>query len=304
MPAVTYKGPIVDPHHHLWDLEAGRYPWLTTERPATMVFGDTTPLARNYLVEDYRRDAEPEGVVRSVHIEAGFDRADPVAETAWLQALADPKGFPHALVAHAQLGAPDVERTLEAQSAFPSVRGIRHVVSWHKNPALTFLPRGDLMRDPDWRRGFSLLRRYGLSFDLLLFPSQLPDALALARDFPDTQIILNHTGSPVDRDEAGLAAWRDGMKALAAAPNVAVKISDLPAYDHDWTVDSIRPFVLSTIEWFGPERCMFASDFPVAGLHGSFKRIYDGFRTLVADMSPTEQRALFHDNAMRIYRLG
>ena len=119
-----------------------------------MVFGDTTPLARNYLVQDYRRDAEPEGVVRSVHIEAGFDRADPVAETAWLQALADPKGFPHALVAHAQLGAPDVERTLEAQSAFPSVRGIRHVVSWHKNPALTFLPRGDLMRDPDWRAAF------------------------------------------------------------------------------------------------------------------------------------------------------
>ena len=84
---------------------------------------------------------------------------------------------------------------------------------------------------------------------------------------------------------------------------MAVKISDLPAYDHDWTVDSIRPFVLSTIEWFGPERCMFASDFPVAGLHGSFERIYDGFRTLVADMSPAEQQALFHDNAMRLYRL-
>ena len=137
----------------------------------------------------------------------------------------------------------------------------------------------------------------------MLFPSQLADALDLAAAFPATQIILNHTGSPVDRDEAGMARWRDGMRALAAAPNVAVKISDLCAYDHNWTVDSFRPIILDTIEWFGAPRCMFASDLPVVALHGGAAQIYGAFKEIVGAFSADEQRALFHDNAVKYYRL-
>ena len=94
------------------------------------------------------------------------------------------------------------------------------------------------------------------------------------------------------------------MSALAGAANVAVKISDLGAYDHNWTTESTRPFIRHTIDAFGTERCMFASDFPVAALHGGADAIYDSFKTIVADLTAEEQRALFHDNAVRFYRLG
>ena len=298
-----YDGDIVDAHHHMWDLATGWYPWLTTERPKEMVFGDPTPLARNYLLADYLADMAELRLVKSVHIQAALNTDDPIAEARWLQQLADQHGFPHGIVASARLEETGVERVLAQQAEIANVRGIRQIASWHADPRFTFTDRPDLMAESAWRKGFGFLAKFGLSFDLMLFPTQLADALALARAFPDTQIILNHTGSPVDRDNAGLARWRSGMAALAAAENVAVKISDLCAYDHDWTVASFRPFVRDTIEWFGIERCMFASDFPVAGLHGAAHEIYAAFKEIVADFSASEQRALFHDNAGKFYRL-
>lgn len=299
-----YDGEIIDAHHHLWDLSTGWYRWLTTDRPKEMVFGDPAPLARDYGVADYLADMKPIKLVKSVHIQAALNPDDPVAETRWLQGLADEHGFPHGIVAFAPLEDPGVEAVLERHCESANVRGIRQIVSWHRDPRFSFLDRPDQMADPAWRRGFALLSRFNLSFDLMLFPTQLGDALALAHAFPDTQIILNHTGSPVDRDPEGLGVWRRGMEALAEAPNVAVKISDLGAYDHDWTLESIRPFVLSTIEWFGAERCLFATDLPVAALHGSAAAIFDAFKTLVEGFSEEEQRGLFHDNAAKYYRLG
>lgn len=299
-----YDGDIIDPHHHMWDLATGWYPWLTTDRPKEMVFGDPAPLARDYLVEDYRAHMAPLRLVKSVHITAAHSGDDPFAETRWLQGLADQHGFPHGIVAGAVLEDPDVEDVLAQQAAIANVRGIRQIVSWHAEPRITFTERPDMMADAAWRQGFAHLAKYGLSFDLMLYPTQLSDALLLAQTFPDTQIILNHTGSPVDRDDAGIARWRSGMQALGVAENVAVKISDLCAYDHDWTVESFRPFVRDTIEWFGVERCMIASDFPVAALHGSALEIYTAFMEIVADLSAAEQRALFHDNAVKFYRLG
>jgi len=298
-----YDGDMVDAHHHWWNLETGWYPWLTTDRPKEMVFGDPTPLARNYLIKDYLADMAELRLVKSVHITAAHTSDDPTAETRWLQQLADQHGFPHGIVIGAALEQADAEQQLAEQVEFANVRGVRQIVSWHADPRFSFTERADMTADPAWRRGFGLLAKFGLSFDLMLFPTQLPDALDLARAFPDTQIILNHTGSPVDRDEAGLACWRDGMRALAAAENVAVKISDLCAYDHNWTVASFRPFVRDTIEWFGAERCIFASDFPVSLLHGSAGEIYAAFKEIVADFSAAEQRALFHDNAVKFYRL-
>ncbi len=298
-----YDGDIIDPHHHLWNLTSGWYPWLTTDRPDEMVFGNPAPLARNYTIPNYLADWSGLSLVKSVHVTAALAGGDATAETRWLQELAGAHGFPHGIVAGAALEQPDAERSLAAQAEFANVRGIRQIVSWHKNPRFNFCERSDIMADTKWRNGFALLSKFGFSFDLMLFPTQLPDALDLARAFPDTQIILNHTGSPVDRDEDGLARWRDGMKALSTTDNVAVKISDLCAYDHDWSVASFRPFVRDTIEWFGVERCMFASDFPVALLHGSAQQIYSAFMEIVADLSADEQHSLFYDNAVNFYRL-
>ena len=299
-----YDGDMIDGHHHMWDLETGWYSWLTTDRPKEMVFGDPAPLARNYLLDDYLADMAELRLVKSVHITAAHTTGDPTAETRWLQQLADQHGYPHGIVVSASLEQADAEQRIAEQAEFANVRGVRQIMSWHPDPRFSFTERADMTADPAWRQGFGLLAKYGLSFDLMLFPTQLSDALDLARAFPDTQIILNHTGSPVDRDEAGLARWRDGMQALAAAENVAVKISDLCAYDHDWTVASFRPFVRDTIEWFGTGRCMFASDFPVALLHGTAGEIYGAFKEITADLSANEQRAVFHDNAERFYRLG
>ena len=296
-----YDGPIVDAHHHLWELGSGRYSWLT-DGPRDAVFGSTGPLIRDYLLADYLADMAGIDLVKSVHIQASFFD-DPTAETRWLQGIADQHGFPHGIVAYARLEEPDAEAMLEAHAEHRNMRGIRQIMSWHRNPVWSFNERADLMRGAAWRRGFGLLGRFGLSFDMMIFSGQLGDALDLAHAFPDTQIILNHTGSPADRDADAIAAWRAGMSALAGAANVAVKISDLGAYDHNWTTESTRPFVRHTIDAFGPERCMFASDFPVAGLHGGADAIYDSFKTIVADLAPAEQRALFHDNALRLYRL-
>ena len=298
-----YDGPIVDAHHHLWDLGSGRYSWLT-DGPREAVFGSTAPLIRDYLLADYLADMAGLNLVKSVHIQASFHEDDPAAETRWLQGIADESGFPHGIVAYARLEESDAEAVLEAHRANRNMRGIRQIMSWHRNPTWSFNERRDLMQDAAWRRGFGLLGRCDLSFDMMIYSGQLGDVLGLARAFPETRIILNHTGSPADRDDDALAAWRAGMSALAGADNVAVKISDLGAYDHQWTVDSVRPFIRHAIDAFGPERCMFASDFPVAGLHGGADAVYDSFRTIVADLTRAEQRGLFHDNAVRFYRLG
>ncbi len=301
-----YDGPMIDAHHHLWDLSMGMHPWLAgsddEEGPINL-----RPLKRNYLVEDLVRDAANQNLVKSVHIQAGWDRSDPLAETRWIQGLADCHGFPHGIVGDAPLREPGVEAVLEAHARHANMRRIRYILSWHEDPAKRFdqfVDRADNLTDPDWRRDYALLAKFNMSFDVMIYPDQLADTLDLVRAYPGIQNTINHLGSPIDRDEAGMARWREGMKNVASAPNVAVKISDICAYDPDWTVDSYRPIVLSLIDWFGVDRCVFASDFPVATLHGDFDAHYNAFKEIVRDFSATEQRQLFHDNAARLYRLG
>lgn len=295
--------PIVDPHHHLWDLERFSYPWLSARPLAASVAGDVAPIAKSYLLDDYLADTAKQKVVKSVHVDAGFDPAQPVEETRWLQSIADQRGFPHGIVARAELHRPDVETTLASHCRFPNVRGIRHIVNWHPDPAKTYVTKPDFLTDPAWLRGFAQLKRYNLSFDLQLYPSQMADAAALAAAHGDTTIILNHAGMPVDRDPEALSLWRAGMRALGAQPNVWVKISGLGMVDWRWTEQSIRPFVLETIEIFGPDRCMFASNFPVDKLYSSFDALYDAFKSIVSDFSVGERRKLFSDTALAVYRI-
>jgi len=157
------------------------------------------------------------------------------------------------------------------------------------------------MLDPAWRAGFTHLARAGLRFDLQTPWWHLHEAVRLAVDFPHTSIVLNHTGLPADRSAAGLTGWKRAMSGLAACPNVAVKISGLGQPGRAWTVDANRDIVRTVIDLFGAKRCMFASNFPVDSLCAPFATIFGGFRDIVADLTPHEQRALFRDNAIRIY---
>jgi predicted TIM-barrel fold metal-dependent hydrolase len=295
------KRRIIDAHHHLWDLgRSYSYSWLQDRPLGVGVCGDVTAIARDYLVAEYSDDTATYDLVSSVHIEAVA--IDPIAETTWLQPLAD-AGLPGAIVARAELNAPDIEKVLAAQAAFPAVRGIRHIVNWHKTPRLTFTDRDDFLRDPAWRAGFKLLSKYGLSFDLQLYPSQMEDAYRLATDHPDTLIILNHAGMPVDRDVDSLKLWHDGMRRLATAPNVVAKVSGLGMVDWNWTPKTIRPFVRYTIDAFGTDRVMFGSNFPVDKLYSSFETLYRAFEAITADLSAEDQDKLFHANARTHYHL-
>ncbi len=295
--------PIIDPHHHLWDLQRNKYPWLQERPLSPRLEGDIEPIAKDYLIGDYQADIRNQNVVKSVHVESGWDPSDPVGETEWLQQLSDKHGYPHGIVARAALDAPDVEQILENHARYKNIRGIRHIVNWHRDPVKTYVDRPDLISTKAWRRGFSLLRRFGFSFDLQLYPSQMSDAAELAHSYPDILIILNHSGMPVDRDNEGIRIWRSGMRELAAASNVVVKISGVGAVDWNWTVDTIRPFVLQTIEIFGVDRCMFASNFPVDKLYSDFDRLYASFHEITKHFNRYERLALFHDNAARYYRL-
>jgi predicted TIM-barrel fold metal-dependent hydrolase len=157
--------------------------------------------------------------------------------------------------------------------------------------------------DPAWRKGYALLERFGLSYDLQTPWWHLDAAAELAADFPRTLMIINHTGLPSDRSTEGLAGWRRALERVAAQPNVAIKISGLGRAGLPWTLAANGAIIRDTIAIFGIERCMFASNFPVDSLAGTFDDIYGGFLAAVADCPAAEQRKLFHDNAVRLYRL-
>jgi predicted TIM-barrel fold metal-dependent hydrolase len=297
---------IVDAHFHLWDL-ANPYPWLTRHPPPIRVAGDPAPIATSYLVGDYLAETARQKVTRGVHVDAGWDYSDPVAETAWLQSVADQDGslgFPHGIVARASLESPAIGAVLDAHQAHANLRGIRQIVNWHPDPDKTYIDIPDLMELAAWRRGFAELGARGLSFDLQCYPGQFDQALRLADAFPETAIILNHAGMPVDRSLDGFAAWRKGLAALAERTNVTVKISGLGMMDWHWTVDSIRPYVLECIACFGSDRAMFASNFPVDRLYSSFDALYGAFREIMAGASTDERSLLFRRTACRVYRLG
>jgi predicted TIM-barrel fold metal-dependent hydrolase len=173
--------PVIDPHHHLWDLSRNTYPWLQSHSLKARLEGDIRPIAKDYLLEDYLADSGKQNVVKSVHVECGWDPSDPVGETEWLQGLANKQGYPHGIVGRATLDAPDVERVLEGHARHKNIRGIRHAINWHPDPTKTYVNRPDLVKAEAWRHGFGLLRRFGFSFDLQLYPAQMADAAALAR---------------------------------------------------------------------------------------------------------------------------
>jgi predicted TIM-barrel fold metal-dependent hydrolase len=299
---MAYIGPIIDAHMHLWDLKAHHYAWLqlpAQHNPA----GDVSGIAgKDYGIPQYLRDVAGWNVVKSVHIECGLPPQDQLSETDWLQALADKHGYPHAIVAGANLENDNVESLLALQAARPNVRGIRQIVNWHVDPLKTYTPR-DLLKDAAWRRGFGLLAKYGLSFDLQLYPSQMFEAARLAAQHPDTEIIINHAGMPTERDSAGLELWATGMDALAAQPNVSVKISNFGGVDRRWSAGSVEPFIHRILDYFGVERAMFASNFPVDRVHGAFGAHYAAFDYAARALSASERQALFADNAARIYRI-
>lgn len=294
---------IIDAHHHIWDPIQNYHPWLCDDAPIPFRYGDYAALRRPYLPADYRTDAGKYEVVGSVYIETEYDPEDPLGEVEWITAISRETGLPTVVVAQAWLDRADHIKVLAAHGAHPLVRGIRHKPASASSADKAVRGAPGSMDDPAWREGYALLSPNGLSFDLQTPWWHLDAAADLARDFPETQIILNHTGLPADREPEALVGWREALKSLADYNNVALKISGLGLPGQPWRVDDNRNIVMTAIEVFSPERVMFASNFPVDSLVARFETIYDGFSSITSGFAEAERTAMFRDNARRIYRM-
>lgn len=297
---------ILDAHHHFWDLTCAHYPWLSDAVDPHYFLGDYAALrVDRRLPEDFLQATAGLNVVGTVHCEAERDRGDQVGETRWLAELNRTTGLPSAIVAHVWFDDPDCERLLaEHCAASPLVRGIRSkpVTSLTPETMLRGGPRS--MQDPAWLRGFALLRRFGLSWDLRVPYWHLPDAAEVAAAHPDTQIVLNHTGFPWDRSAQGIVRWRAAMRAIAAQPNVWLKVSELGLKHAPWTVESNRGVVEDAISIFGIERCMFASNWPVCELTVSYRALVEGLCEILSNFGEDDRDRFFYRNAVHFYRLA
>lgn len=291
---------IIDAHHHLWDPVLNYHPWLRDAAQIPFRYGDYSSIRGRYLTSEYRADAAPWTIAASVYVETEWDPRDPTGEMDFVASLIVCSGLPTVAVAQAWLDHTDASAVLESHASRPFVRSVRHKPRANAQ-ATDGNPGG--MTDAVWRVGFRRLAPLGLRFDLQSPWWHLAEAADLAADFPDTQIILNHTGLPSDRSPDGIAGWRQAMARLAQCPNVAVKISGIGQAGQPWTVASNRAIVLTTLDLFGVNRCMFASNFPVDRICADFGTIYGGFQTIVANFTATEQDALFTCNARRIYAI-
>jgi predicted TIM-barrel fold metal-dependent hydrolase len=294
--------PIVDAHHHLWDLEGDlTYPWLTSGEHAYQ--GDNSSLRRTYLPGEYHRDSALHNVIATVHIEAECDRSRQVEETEWVSSMSAAHGMPNVIVAHAWIDEPNSEEILAKQKAFPLVRGIRTKPIISRGPNDSVAGQARSMQDPKWRAGLALLTKYGLSWDLRVPWWHLEEAADVVREHPGLRVVLNHTGYPMDRSSEALVVWRRGMEALAANTNVWCKLSGLSVLGEPYTLARNQPIILDAIRIFGVGRCMFASNFPVDGIKGSWDHLYTTYKRAVADFVHADREKLFAKNALEFYRI-
>ncbi len=312
--------PIIDPHHHLWDHPGSRY-----------------------LLDEILVDTTGHRIEKTVFVEcASMYRAEapdalrPIGETEYVQGNAAQSasgGYGETrvaagIVSHANLllGAA-VDEVLEAHiAASPNrFRGIRHSAAWHPSDQVRKShsdPPPHMLTRPDFREGFARLAARDLTFDAWLFHTQIDELTDLAGAFQDTTIILDHVGGPLgigpfeDKRDEVFDAWRRSISELARCRNVVAKLGGLqmPICGFGWhkqprppsSEDLARvlgPYYLHCIAEFGPDRCMFESNFPVDKASCSYTVLWNGFKRVTGDFSSTERAALFHDTAARVYRL-
>ncbi|MBV9562119.1 MAG: amidohydrolase family protein [Bradyrhizobium sp.] len=291
---------IVDAHHHIW--RQADLPWLTGPMQPR-IFGPYEPIRRDYPIEEYLADLRDCGVTRSVYVQTNWANDRFEDEAAWVQATADKLGWPHAIVAYADLGVDDVRPQLDRLKQYPLVRGVRMQLHWHDNPLYRFAARPDLCADPRIRANVARLGDCGFSFDLQVFAPQMAGAADLARACPDVTFILQHAGMLEDRSREGRDAWHAGMTRLAACPNVVSKLSGLGTFIHRNDPDHVAGIVLETVEIFGAQRCLFGSNFPIEKLWTSYRELIEAHQDAVAPLSADARDSILSATAIRIYRL-
>ncbi|MGB3289370.1 MAG: amidohydrolase family protein [Burkholderiaceae bacterium] len=297
---------IIDAHHHFWRLKEGHFPWLQDAYdPDAFFLGDYADLCADFDVDTYLRRTAGYAIKATVHIEAERARDESEAETQWLHAEhAKNSGFPAAVVAHVDFAAKDIEQALARQAAYPLVRGIRCKPRTSSSPDISIRGQAGTLQDDAWLQGLSLLERHRYSWDLRVPFWHLAEAAETAAMFPNIPIALNHAGLPWDRSKAGLEHWRRGMAALARCEQVYVKLSELGLRDANWNIAENASIIRETIDIFGWERCMFASNLPVSGLNVDFPTLIDTVRHGLGGLPDEAQTAIWSGNAERFYRIS
>jgi predicted TIM-barrel fold metal-dependent hydrolase len=298
MPA--YSGPVIDTHHHIWMRKD--IPWLA-DPPIPRMYGEYFGLRRDYPAEEWINDVAPEGVTKSVHVTAMWGNPRALDETRWLQSVADRHGFPHGIVCQAEMTDPDLDAKLKAQKQFPNLRGVRHQLHWDSHPLRQPNPTPDFCNTPEFRRGFALLEKYGLHFELQVFAGQAKYAVELIKAFRNVPMILLHSGMLTDRAPIMIEQWRAALTAMAAFPNVHVKLSGLGMFNQGITLPQARQVIRDSIQIFGVDRTIYGSNFPLEKLHASYADFFAVYRKVLSEYSEADQRKVFNDNAVKFYRL-
>jgi predicted TIM-barrel fold metal-dependent hydrolase len=285
--------PFIDTHVHFYDLENPqlRYDLLKPGAQHEIIEDIRAIKALRYWADDWLAETRFANVVKSIHVQCAGGIEDPVEETRWLQAFADRLGHPHGIVAEVHLAQPDAESVIERHLEFPNVRGVREYRD------------DDYLQDPDWQRGFSYLDKHGLVSCVHARPETYADVKELATRHPNMTVCLDHAGFPRGRTPEYFARWSSALAGLAEAPNVIVKISGLDICDPRWTLESVQPWVMTCIETFGPERTIFASNWPFGRLFASYPDVVDTWAALISDFTVDEQTAMFSRNAERYFRI-
>ena len=284
--------PLVDAHHHVWDLDLRPQPWL--DEPGH------EPIRRSFGIDDLRRAVTRPVAGRWLTRTVLVQCVASVPETEDLLDLAGQDPLVGAVVGWADLTAPDVGDVLDALRSRPSggyLRALRHVVQGESDP--------EWLQHPAVERGLRAVQDRGLGYDVLIRDHQFPQAIRLAQRFPDLPLVLDHAGKPPVGHHS-LSDWTRKVRVLAGYPQVRCKVSGLitEADHHRWTTGDIRPVWDTLLAAFGPERLMFGSDWPVCVLAGGWDRWAATVEELLAACSPHEKQAVLHDTATAFYRLS
>lgn len=296
---------IVDAHIHFYDHEANTHRFLEQVDPVySALVGDYSTLPRTYLPESYLADSAGwriEGVVWHEYLSD-----DALQEARWAERLAEASPLPQAMVALVDFLDPRLDERLEAYAALPHVSAVREHLGWDAaNPLKRFAKRPDLLADPAWRRGLAALRKHHFKCGLEVFAPQLPDLLSVVREYPEQRFTLAVMGWPLDLGPAGFDRWRIDMAALARCENVAADISAIECiFGMDWSQRQIAPWILSLIDFFGPERTMFGSHLPLTGLSRGFPALYEAYAETLSGFSAAEGDRMFRGAAADCSGLG
>ncbi len=292
---------IIDAHHHIW--RRRDLPWLDGPMQPR-IFGPYEAIRRDYPIGEYLSDLAGSGVTQSVYVQANWAKDAFEDEVAYVQQAADETGFPQGIVGYADFLAEDVRPQLDRLTKYRGMRGLRMQLQWHENPQYRFAAEPDIARNPVFQQNVARLADYGWTFDLQVFSGQMQGAAELAASAPKVTFILQHAGMLEDLSAAGWTRWRDGMRRLAACPNMLSKLSALGTFIHKNDPDHIAAVGRETIEIFGPARCLFGSNFPVEKLWTQYSDLIAAYRAAIEPLGEAVARAAFHDTAAKVYRLN